>query len=44
MTDFPKTLWMLWLQGRENAPEVQRCLRSWEHHNQGWTISCGAGA
>ncbi len=35
----PRTIWILWLQGRENAPElVKRCLRSWEYHNPGWTI------
>ena len=39
MTDCPRTIWTLWLQGRENAPElVKRCLRSWEYHNPGWTI------
>lgn len=37
--DFPRTLWMLWLQGWENAPElVKRCLCSWQYHNPGWTI------
>ncbi len=38
-SDFPRTIWMLWHQGWENAPElVQRCRRSWEYHNPGWTI------
>ena len=37
--DFPRTIWLFWLQGWENTPElVKRCLRSWEHHNPGWTI------
>ncbi len=37
--DFPRTIWMLWYQGWENAPElVKRCLCSWQHHNRGWTI------
>ena len=39
-TDFPvytddrsNTVWICWLQGKENAPElVQHCLRSIEHH------------
>lgn len=35
----PRTLWMLWLQGRENAPRtVQRCFQSWEQLNSGWDI------
>ena len=30
---------MFWRQGWENAPElVKHCLRSWKHHNPGWTI------
>jgi len=30
---------MLWIQGWDSAPDlVQRCLRSWQHHNPGWTI------
>ena len=29
---FPKTIWMLWYQGWENAPElVKRCRRSWQY-------------
>lgn len=36
---FPRTIWMFWRQGWENAPElVRRCRRSWEYHNPGWTI------
>ncbi len=34
-----KTIWMLWLQGRENAPAVvQRCIHSWEVNNPTWTL------
>ena len=37
--DFPRTIWLLWHQGWENAPElVKSCLRSWQYHNPGWTI------
>ncbi len=37
--DFPRTVWILWYQGWENAPELaKRCLRSWQYHNPGWTI------
>ena len=37
--DFPRTIWTYWHQGWEHAPElVQRCRRSWEYHNRGWTI------
>lgn len=36
---FPRTIWMLWLRGWEHAPELaQRCRRSREYHNPGWTI------
>ena len=35
----PRILWMMWLQGRENAPEVvQGCLPTWAKHNPGWKI------
>jgi Capsular polysaccharide synthesis protein len=41
MHSFPKTIWMLWLQGWERAPLlVQACRRSWEVNNPGWTIHC----
>ena len=37
--DFPRTIWTYWHQVWEHAPElVQRCRRSWEYHNRGWTI------
>ena len=36
---FPRTIWIFWEQGWENAPElVKHCLRSWEYCNPGWTI------
>lgn len=36
-----KTLWILWLQGFANAPElVKRCLQSWMHYNPDWNIIC----
>lgn len=32
---------MLWLQGRENAPEiVEKCISSWEYHNPEWEVRC----
>lgn len=35
----PKTLYMLWLQGWADTPEVvTQCRRSWEHHNPTWNI------
>jgi hypothetical protein len=34
-----RTVWMLWLQGFENAPEiVQVCLRSWKKRNPTWRV------
>lgn len=41
MHGFPKTIWMLWLQGWERAPRlVQACRRSWEVNNPDWIIRC----
>ncbi len=38
--DIPKTIWMLWFQGLENAPElVKACYASWKTLNPGWTIN-----
>ena len=38
-SDFPKTIWFLWLQGLDNAPlVVQKCYGSWLKHNPGWDI------
>lgn len=35
----PKIVWMLWLQGFENAPPlVQTCVKSWERNNPSWSI------
>ena len=37
----PKIIWCLWLQGRENAPDlVKRCLAGWERLNPGWELRC----
>ena len=34
-----KTIWMLWLQGWDNAPElVTNCLDSWKYYNPEWKI------
>jgi len=34
-----RTIWLLWTQGFENAPEVVKlCLDSWKQHNPGWDI------
>jgi hypothetical protein len=37
--EFPKTLWCLWLQGWNSAPDVaQACLASWQQLNPGWRV------
>jgi mannosyltransferase OCH1-like enzyme len=37
--ELPKTLWLYWHQGWDNAPSiVKRCLRSWEEKNRTWMI------
>ena len=34
-----KTIWLLWFQGWENAPHLQKKMaNSWEKHNPGWNI------
>lgn len=34
-----KTLYVLWFQGFENAPQVPRgCLVTWKYHNPDWDI------
>lgn len=40
MTDaIPKTIWTLWLQGWDQAPELARaCLASWRRLNPDWTV------
>jgi hypothetical protein len=38
-SEIPKTIWMLWLQGLENAPWlVQQCVTSWQQQNPNWTV------
>lgn len=35
----PKTIWMLWQQGWDNAPElVKACAESWKRNNPDWEI------
>ncbi len=35
----PKTIWIYWDRGEENAPElVQDCIASWRMQNPGWDI------
>lgn len=35
----PKTIWMMWLQGLDNAPYVvQKCYDSWKRLNPGWDV------
>ncbi len=35
----PRTIWFVWLQGREDAPEiVRRCHASWVARNPGWDV------
>ncbi len=35
----PRTIWTLWLQGWEEAPELPRtCLRTWQQRNPGWEV------
>ena len=34
-----KVIWMIWLQGIENAPDlVKACVESWQRHNQTWEV------
>ena len=36
----PRTIWMLWLQGWSEAPEIVRaCLATWRSRNPGWEVS-----
>ncbi|WP_417456436.1 capsular polysaccharide synthesis protein [Kordiimonas sp.] len=40
MAVFPKTIWMVWLQGEQAAPSlVQQCIKSWRVHNPSWVIN-----
>ena len=35
----PKIIWMLWLQGEENAPYlVKKCIESWKNNNPDFKI------
>lgn len=35
----PKRIWMLWLQGLEDAPlVVKECHRAWKHQNKNWDV------
>jgi len=35
----PKTIWILWLQGIDQAPPlVLKCLQSWKEKNPGWEV------
>lgn len=37
--EFPKIIWMLWLQGWDVAPElVNKCALSWRRHHPDWQI------
>ena len=37
--EFPKIIWILWLQGFDAAPQlVKECLFSWQRHNPDWKI------
>ena len=39
MDGFNKTIWLIWFQGWDNAPEIaERCLDSWRYYNPEWTI------
>lgn len=38
--EFEKKIWMLWLQGRDQAPPlVKACIDSWEKRNPGWGVN-----
>jgi len=35
----PKTIWFMWFQGLENAPDVvKRCYDSWRYRNPDWNL------
>ena len=39
-SNIPKIIWILWLQGFEDAPDVvKKCLASWKKHNPTWKIN-----
>ncbi|WP_158548509.1 capsular polysaccharide synthesis protein [Parvularcula marina] len=34
-----RVIWMLWLQGEDNAPPVPKaCIKSWRHYNPSWDV------
>lgn len=36
----PRTIWSLWSEGRERAPELSnRCFNAWENLNPGWKLN-----
>jgi len=38
-SDFPKTIWFLWVQGLTGAPlVVRKCYESWHKYNPDWNI------
>ncbi len=40
MEKIPKTIWMYWEQGWDNAPEIiKQCRKSWERENPNWRIN-----
>src|SRR5690554_5540207 len=37
--DIPRTIWMLWQQGWDKAPDLaQACAKSWREQNPGWEL------
>lgn len=37
--DIPKTIWMLWQQGWDKAPDLAKaCAKSWQEQNPGWDV------
>lgn len=39
MSSIPKVIWILWFQGREQAPYiVEKCMNSWIDKNPGWKV------
>jgi hypothetical protein len=39
MTEIPRLIWTLWLQGWETAPPIVRaCRATWENRNPGWEV------
>jgi hypothetical protein len=41
----PRTIWCLWFQGWEDAPDlVKACAASWRRHNPDWNVRLLSGA